>query len=75
MSPGQAREALAASVLLLLTACQTTDQARDGFAERCNAKGHMVGEAALEQCIVELRKWEGEPKAAKTGSCVAFCNR
>lgn len=35
----------------------------------------MVGEAALDKCVAELRKTEGEPWAAKTGSCVAFCNR
>lgn len=66
---------LAPCLMLFLTACQTTDVTRDGFVERCKARGHMEGEAALEQCVAELRKWEGEPWAAKTGSCVAFCNR
>ena len=62
-----------AAAILMLAACQTTDPARDGFVERCQAKGHK--DAALERCIAELRKWEGEPWAAKTGSCVAFCNQ
>ncbi len=61
--------------ILLVGACQTTDAARDGFVERCRAKGHSVGEPAMEQCIADLAKMEGEPWAAKTGSCVAFCNR
>lgn len=62
-------------VFLLLISCQTSDVTRDGFVERCQARGHVLGEAALEQCVAELRKWEGEPWAARTGSCVAFCNR